>query len=262
MNPQLALQNALHDQLMEIQRKNPRYSMRSYAKKVGVHIGALSSIINGKRNVSRKLAERIVRRMLLDPQRRSEILRLFPDKQAQRGESGAEREPLPQRYLVLRANQFKIAAEWEHFAVMSLVRCADAQSGAAWIASRLGITELRAQQVVDRLLELGILVRDESGKLTRSDVDYRTTDDVADIAGKRHHEETLELAKESMHRDPIHQRDLTTTTMAFDREDLGAAKELIRKFHDDIADLAARGKRRAEVYRLAVQLFPMTKLEK
>ena len=80
MKEQLAIQNLLRTKLSEIQKTNSQYSLRSYSKKVGIHVGALSCIINGKRNVSEKLAERIINRLLLDPQERSEIMALFPKK--------------------------------------------------------------------------------------------------------------------------------------------------------------------------------------
>ena len=38
--------------------------------------------MNGKRNVSRDLAERVVNRLMLDPQDRTEVLELFPVKRA------------------------------------------------------------------------------------------------------------------------------------------------------------------------------------
>jgi hypothetical protein len=38
-------------------------------------------------------------------------------------------------------------------------------------------------------------------------------------------------------------------------------KTLIRKFHDDLITLNERGARPTEVYRLAVQLFPLTQVE-
>jgi hypothetical protein len=254
MDAQVALQNVLRSQLAEIQRKNPRYSLRSYASKVGVHVGALSSILNGKRNVSRSLAERILQRLMLDPQERSEVLRLFPKKRVL-GEVVLE-----PRFLELSASQFKIAAEWEHFAVLSLVKCEDARADAAWIADRLRLTEARARQVVERLIDLGLLTLDSStGKLSRSKKSYRTSDDVASIAMKKHHDQTLELAKESIYRDPVSERDLTTTTMAIDPRKISTAKELIRKFHDDLSDLLESG-RRTEVYRLSVQLFPLSNL--
>jgi uncharacterized protein (TIGR02147 family) len=256
MDAQLAVQSLLQENLTEIQRRNPRYSLRSYAGKVGIHAGALSSILSGKRNVSRDLAERIVRRLLLDPQRRAEILGLFPEKRAYRKAGAAAPEP---RYLELSAAQFKIAAEWEHFAVMSLIKCVRAKHTPAWIADRLRIPESRARQVVERLVELGLVTKDASGALRRSPKSYRTPDDVASVAMKKHHDQTLDLAKESLHRDSVEQRDMTTLTMAIDPAKLDAAKELIRKFHDDVSDLLESGEQ-TEVYRLAVQLFPMTRL--
>lgn len=265
MNEQVAIQNILRKQLAEIQRVNPRYSLRAYSTKVGVHVGALTYIMNGKRNVSRKLAERIVRRLMLEPQERAEVLDLFPEKRkhskpAAPGEAASDMGASDPRYLQLSAAQFKIAAEWEHFAVMSLVRCEDFQNSAEWISRRLGISETRARQVVDRLIELRLLEIDSEGRLTRTDVSYRTSDDIADVTLKRHHDQTLDLAKESLHRDPVAVRDFTTNTMAIDPKKLGMAKELIRKFQDELSSLLESG-HQTEVYRLSMQLYPLTRIE-
>jgi len=260
MKDQIAVQNLLREKLGEIQRQNPRYSLRSFAKKVGVHVGALTYIMNGKRNVSRDLAERITRRLLLDPQSRSEVLSLFPEKRKNRKPGLTLGETLEPRYLALSAAQFKVAAEWEHFAVMSLVKCEDFKSSHTWIATRMGITESRARQVTERLLEVGLLSVDASGNLARSEASYRTTDDVADISLKRHHEQSLDLAKESIYRDDVSVRDMTTITMAIDPKKLSMAKELIRKYMDELSDLLESG-HRTEVYRLSMQLFPLSRIE-
>ena len=260
MKEQIAIQNVLREQLSEIQRKNPRYSLRSYAKKVGVHVGALTYIMNGKRNVSKDLAERITRRLLLDPQQRSEILGLFPEKRIHRKPGLAQGEVLESRYLAFSAAQFKIAAEWEHFAVLSLMKCEDFEPNVAWISKRLGISPTRSRQVIDRLQELGLIELTSSGLLVRSEKSFRTPDDVADISLKRHHEQTLDLAKESLFRDDIAVRDFTTVTMAIDPEKLSMAKELIRKYEDELSDLLESG-HRTEVYRLSMQLFPLSRIE-
>ncbi len=261
MKEQIAVQNILRKKFADIQRANPRYSLRAYSTKVGVHVGALTYIMNGKRNVSRNLAERIAQRLMLDPQERSEILRLFPEKKKYRkSEDPSETPETESLYLQLSASQFKIASEWEHFAVMSLVKCEDFQNKIEWIAKRLGIAESRAKQVIDRLIELKLLELDASGGLTRSKKSYRTPDDVADISLKRHHDQTLDLAKESLHRDPVAVRDFTSTTMSIDPKKISMAKELIRKFEDELSDLLESG-HQTEVYRLSMQLFPLTKIE-
>lgn len=259
MNEQIAIQNLLRQKLAEIQRSNPSYSLRAYARKVGVHVGALSHILNGKRNVSRELAERISKRLMLDPQQRSEVLGLFPEKRKYK-KPGASGEVLSPRYLEFNASQFKIASEWEHFAVMSLLNCEDFTDSPAWISKRLGISETRAKQVTERLLQLGLFERNEQGRLTRSKQSFRTCDDVADVSLKRHHEQGFELAKESLYRDDVLIRDFTSLTMAIDPEKLSTAKELIRKHQDELSDLLETG-HRTEVYRLSVQLFPLSRIE-
>ncbi len=228
MNEQQAVQHVLREKLLECQMKNPQFSLRSYAKKLDLNPGALSYILNGKRNVSRVMAQKIAQKLLLDPQQRSELLSLFPEKKA--------KSKMSPRYLEIDAANFKVAAEWEHFAIMSLLNCKGHKSSAGWIAERLGISETRATQVIERLLSLGLLSRSETGKLTRSKAKYRTTDDIASIAMKKHHDQTLEMAKVSLYRDSVEKRDFTTVTIAINPKNLSRAKELIRKFQDEFSD--------------------------
>lgn len=254
MNGQAAIQKLLQTRFADGQRRNPRFSIRAFSKKVGVHFAALSAIMNGKRVISRKLASRIADRLYLDPQERSELLEHFPEKLPPLGTTNAP------KYLELSMKQFKIAAEWEHFAVLNLFQCSEYESSTKWIASRLRITESRTRQVVERLLELELLSLDKDGNLKRSDKNYRTPDDYADISLKKMHEQGLELAKDSLYRDSIDQRDFTTVTVAVNPKNIRTAKEMIRKFQDDLCDQLEKGKR-TEVYRLSVQLFPLTELD-
>ena len=257
MKEQLAIQNLLRKGLADAQAANPRYSLRAFSSKVGVHVGAISSILNGKRNVSRKLAERIVTRLMLDPQERAEVLGLFPAKRTSHPpHSLLQGEVLQPRYRELTAQQFKVIAEWEHFAVMALLRCPERFSSASQIATRLCITEARARQVVERLIELKMVLIDEEGTLQRSRENFRTSDDVADLSVRKAHDETLELARQSLYRDPVEARDLTSVTMAIDPKNLSMAKEKIRQFQDELAQMLATGTP-TEVYRVSMQMFPL-----
>lgn len=259
MKEQIAIQNLLQKKLADAQSINPSYSLRSYALKLGVHVGALSHILNGKRNVSYKLAERITSRLLLDPQERSEVLRLFPVKKEMQ-KLNSDYYTFEPKYLELNAAQFKVISEWEHLAILSLLNCKDFLSDINYISKRLGITLSKSKQAVDRLVRLELLKVNTDGKLVRSEKPYRTIDDVADISIKKHHNESLDLAKRSLYSDSINDRDFTTITFAIDKRKLSAAKEMIRKFQDDLSELLECGQQ-TEVYRLSVQLFPLTQIE-
>lgn len=258
MDEQLAIQKLLRTHLLLAQSKNTKYSLRSYSRKVGIHAGALSSIMNGKRNVSRGMAEKITRKLLVDPQERAELLNLFPEKRKYRNTSEMEQDQ-SSRYLEIEASSFKLIAEWEHFAVLSLVKTSNFKNNYKWIGDRLGITRFRAMEVVDRLISLGFLVLTEDGVLKRVHAQIRSSDETVNLSVRKSHEENLELARESLQRDAISERDFTSLTMAIDPEKMGKAKEMIRKFQDDLSDVLETGKKK-EVYRFSIQLFPLSRL--
>ncbi len=259
MKEQIAIQTLLRSHLLDMQGRNPSYSLRSYANKVGVHVGALSSIMNGKRNVSRDLAERIARRLLVDPQTRADLLGLFPARRKNK-KATDDQGPVTPRYLQLEASQFKMIAEWEYYAVLSLMNCDDFQDDTSWIAKRLGITEARTLEVIKLLFEMKLIIRNEQDKLARAVSSFRSSDDTVNLSLRKSHEVTLDLAKDSLHRDSVSERDFTYVTMAIDPKNISVAKEMIRKFQDELSDVLESGNK-TEVYRFSTQLIPFTKLK-
>lgn len=253
MNEQLAVQRLLQRKLAEGRSHNARYSLRSLAKRAGLQPGAVSGILSGKRFVSAKLAERIAQNLLLDPQERAELLGAFPRRRA----PATERKDDPQ-YLQLSALHYKIIAGWEHYALLSLLKVKGFRNDPLWISKRLGISATAASQALARLLELG-LVRHSKNGLERAQSRFRSSDDHADLSVRRSHEQGLELAKESLHRDPVPVRDLSSITMAIDPALIPRAKEAIRRFQDELAAILEQGEA-TEVYRFSAQLFPLTKL--
>lgn len=257
MKEQLVVQKLLQRKFAELQAANPRYSLRAFSKKVGLNPGALSGILNGKRNVSSKLVERIAERLLLDPQERSELFSHF--RVLRYGKN--DETQVTEEYRRLTAAQFKVTAEWEHLAILSLIRTKDFQSDASWIADRLGITVSKARDTVNRLIDAGMVKMDGHGKLKRTIPKFRTTDDVADISLRRSHEQSLELAKRSLEQDAVLDRDHTWVMFAMNPKKMSMAKEKIRRFQDELAELVESGDQ-TEVYRLSMHLFPLTKLNK
>src|SRR5688572_20475018 len=60
----------------EVQIKNPRFSQRAFAQKLGVSSGALSEILKGKRSLSTSQKKRMADTLQLSPQ---EQLDFFED---------------------------------------------------------------------------------------------------------------------------------------------------------------------------------------
>jgi uncharacterized protein (TIGR02147 family) len=110
---------------------------------------------------------------------------------------------------------------------------------------------------VETLLRLGLLSRSGSGELTLTGKNFTTTDRVRSSAVRKGHENNLNLARKSLESDPVDARDFSAITMAIDPARLEEATQLIREFRDRICTFLEGGKKQ-QVYKLCIQLFPMT----
>ncbi len=155
-------------------------------------------------------------------------------------------------------DQFSVMSEWHYFAILSLLKTKDFESTPAFISSRLGISLQTAERSLDRMLRLNVIQKDASGNLIQSTEGIRTTDDLKDISIQKNHLQTLELAKKSLEEKEINERDFTSLTLPLDREDLPEAKRMIREFQNSFYERFNTGKKPKDVFRIGVQLFPLT----
>ena len=255
MRNQSALQSALKSRLDTLRIRNPRYSMRSFAKRAGVSAGTMSMIIQGKRSVSQKLAEELSDRLNFDPQERSEVLAPTLELQSEQNSSARE------SYVQISLDQYRVISDWQSFAILSLIKTVDFQSDDQWIADRLGLEIGDVKSAIERLMRLGMLELSH-GRYARTTSKYRTTEDIANSSLRKSHSQTLDLAHASLERDSVEERDFTWITLPMDPEKMILAKSMIRKFQDDLSDSLGISSLPTEVYRLAIQFFPLTKLAK
>lgn len=250
---QLAIQKTLQEALADAQVKNRAFSLRAFARRLGVSPSSLSEILNGKRRVSKRLATRLTERLCLAPAERDALLSLFPEKT---GTGGAEE--VGKDYTLLSADRFHAISDWYHFAILSLAETKDFRAEADWIAQRLNIRVGEAQSALDRLLRLGLLAQNAKGKIVPTGAHFSTTDDIQNLALRRAHLKNLDLAHVALEEDPVELRDFTAVTMAIDPSRLPIAKRMVREFQDRLSAVLETGER-TEVYKICVQLFPLTK---
>ena len=250
---QLALQKKLNEAFSETQVKNPSFSLRAFARRLNLSPSALSEILKGKRRVSKKLANRVVSNLCLNPEEARSLLCLFPEKPLRREMTSHYQTP----YVQLSMDQFHLIAEWYHFAILSLAETTDFRDDCSWIARRLNLRVQEAQGALERLERLQLLKRDVDGRLRPTGLEYGTSDDVRDVSVRKAHAHNLELAKRSLDEDSVTVRDFTATTMAIDISKLPVAKKMIREFHDKLCAYLETGPKK-EVYKLSVQFIPLS----
>lgn len=252
MNATAFLRNELQKQLTEIQSKNSRFSIRAFAKQLGLQSGTLSLILLGKRTISFRLASKIIQSLGLDPIVCAQLL------------SSLKTEPVKKqaaalKLLQLQSDQFQILKDWRHFAILSLMNTKGFKSDPKWMARRLGVDAESCELAWKRLKKLKLVENTPSrGWKARYDR-IRTNEDDLIPALRYSHFEALELAKEALDREPLSRREYNWLVVAISKNDLPIIKKRIRAFREQIILDFGRRSEADEVYRMNVQLFPCTK---
>jgi uncharacterized protein (TIGR02147 family) len=239
------------------QRHNPQYSLRAYARDIGVHPATLSQIINGKRPLPFKSSDSVAERLNLSPREIS----LF--KESLLGEKFTFDEitisDIDKR-VILDESHYKIIAEWEHYALLELFSLKDFDRTREQVAARLDLTPNRTEVVIHNLKTSGLVAIDEEDKLVKTVPDVKTSEDFINRALRDSHKETLRMGVEKIDRIPVELRDFSSSTLAIDMKKLPEAKALIRDFRRKLAILLEEGDKE-EVYQIAVQFYPLSKIE-
>ena len=253
------LQKIMNGRYLRLRALNPSYSLRAFAKKLAMSPGAVSELLKGQRRASLKVAEKIAEKLLLDPQERAYLFEQFPSRLKRIPRHTGKNHVL--KYRQLTSDQFEVVAEWQHFAILSLIETDNFKASPRFIADRLGISQVSSEQAFKRLVRLGLITKTEDDKYKLTSNGFRTSDDIASVSLSRAHHQNLEKAKNSLERDEVKTRDFTFITMAVNLELIPQAKEKIRKFQDEMSALLETGNR-TEVYQMCVQLYPLSKVSK
>jgi uncharacterized protein (TIGR02147 family) len=238
----------LKNKYSENKRANSAYSVRTFAKRAGLSPGAMSEILSGKRAISQKLAEKIALNLKLNPTERSQ----FFSGSLSKGDRGIK------RVRFLSQAQFQYITDPSYFNFLALMDTSIFRNDPQWISQKLEISAEKVNLIVIRFKELNILV-ENNGVLSKTRDTFSTSDDIKDDFINRAHLETLKAASRSLAEDLISVRDFTSFCFPADPKMLPAVKLKIRTFQDEVAALML-GQKSTEVYKLAINLFPQTKM--
>lgn len=245
MKSQEYLRKLLLARFVRGRAKNPNYSLRAFAQSLGQSSSAISEFLRGKRRISQSLALKILERGKFSEAEVAELCSCFETERSRRSER-----------VVLDSERFRMISEWHHFAILSLLETEGRPTDAV-IAKRLGVPEQKVKKALGLLHRLQMIERRADGRFHPTGY-FASADGVSDAAIRRSHFGDAKLAQEALQRLPVELRDFTSLTFAADPANLPKARKLIRDFRDRLCRLMENGAKK-EVYKLTIQLFPLTK---
>lgn len=221
-------------------RANEQYSLRSFALNLGINSSTLSKIFAGNRQLSKVKIEELCNKIGIDVVSTSNQTKDFQQPSL---------------------DQFSVIADWYHFAILDLTSLQSFQSDPQWIADKLSIKPYQALAALERLLRLGLLIKEKSRIKKSKSFLTNYNEGTTSAALKEYQRQVIQKALHAV--DHCHQedKDITSITIAADSRRLNSAKAMIKKFRRDLCQYLEGGEADS-VFHLAVQLYPVTALKK
>jgi len=218
---------------------NQQYSKRAFAKDLNVSKSCLHDLLAGKAKASRKTIRVICESLHLNKEDHDRFVE----------------DPISLDS-VINHDYLKVF-HWYYFAILNLIETKDSNLSSTWFAERLGIGEAVVKDAIKDLIEFKFITKSKK-KYIRLEESVKTQMDVPSIFIKSLHAENLKRAEESLFKDSVEDREMTSLTFAVDRSQFLKIKKENQKHRERIAKIV-RGKAESdEVYTFAMQLFPQT----
>ncbi len=251
--------------LIERIQRNSSYSLRSFAKSIGLAPSTLTEVLQGKKNISYERAVKIAHNLQFS-ESESEYFCLLTQLESAKS---LELKSIIQSKLAslskcfnkadVSLDQFKLIADWYHLPILALSELDGFDLTPKNIAEKLSISAIEAENALERLIRMDLLVQNKAGKFISSHGSFFTETPLANESLKKYHEQTLKLAIEALDRDIPNEKIIATENISIDTDDIKQYSQAIDKFLSHVNEIRSKSKKKNDAYHLGIQFFSLTK---
>lgn len=244
------------------------FSYRTFSRRARLSSpNYLKLVIDGKRNLSSKMAERFAEACGLtgDDQRYFVDLVAFGQAEDARARdqhyarlTGFQRYRQAHKLDLAHAAYYSV---WYMPAIRELAARPDFDADPRWIARQLvpTISAADAQRALDTLLELGLLVRSGDGSVKQEDVLLSTGPETRGLHIATYHRAMMSRAMESIDLIGPQERDISSLTLCLGSDGVRLVKERVQRFRKELLELSALERDPQQVVQVNFQLFPLSR---
>lgn len=250
----------------EARRASGKISLRLFSKKADLKApNYLKLVIEGKRNLTGKTIYKFVQAIGFKKEEAEFFENLVCMNQAEsHDEKNAYYRKLSRITSYLKAkhiekDQYEFLSEWYYAAIREMTLLSNFVLDYEWIGRSLRpqLTARQAEKAVALLIRLGLVVRDESGRLLPSDRSVSSGNEVACLGASNFHIQMLARAAEYVANSKAAHREVSSLTVALSPEKFEAAKKKIQDFRREMHAFLADCSDPQLVYQLNFQFFPL-----
>lgn len=259
----------ISDWFLAAKKKNRRFSLRAFAKNVGLSAHSyLKSLMAGTKQLSLEAAKKFACGMRLSPDE-AEYFELLVRVTLETDESTRLRlkhqlnqHQEVQKMQILLQDHLEFYRQWYHPVIREMISHEGFREDPVWIASYLQpqIAPQQAQHSLELLLRLGLLERNKTGQLKPTAKNLSTGAEVSGLSEmvRSYHRSVMELAKGSLEVVPETMRDISAITFSVPAHLIPRLKNELDQFRNKIVRITSESPSGDTVVQLNLQLFPLT----
>lgn len=260
-------QSILLAELHRRQLANPQYSLRAYAKDLGLTSGRVSEILNGKQGLSALRARNIADRLGLPEERKSYFIDLV---QAKHSRSERERKEAQYRvglvtgdreYEQVELSRLRCLSDWLPFAILERIKIKNYSPNIQSLSKQFQVSTSQIRSAVHSLTQVGMLrtVGDRWRVISRNTL---TGKGVPSLVIKKYHHQLMKRAISALYNQPMHRREFESLIFNLDKTRMNELKNKIRQFILDTDKEFSNDETATDVACISLQMFLLTEDEK
>jgi uncharacterized protein (TIGR02147 family) len=252
--PTVSFRQFLQEELARRCARNRQYSLRAFAKFLGIDHSTLSQLIRGKRRLTERNVRRYGMRLGLD----EESIAAFVRRESREGNL---EDAVLGEVRRLASDTASLVADWEHYAILELIRLREFRPDSRWVARVLGLSVDEVNVALQRLLRLNLLTMDSPDRWTD-----RSGDTSASVRGftrtalQRLVDQSRERLLEAVGNQSVGRSAFCETTLAVPSGQVAEIAQRIERFRREICGVVRRAGPPDDVYRLEISFVPLTQV--
>ena len=234
-------QDYLQVELKTRLERRPHYSMRAFARDIGISPSSLVEFLSEKTGFSTARAHDVAVRLKLNADEKEHFIDLVEAKYSRFIE---KRKKAKQRIQLRKkagsgrfgVDEFLVISDWYHLAIVELIDMNPVNCSPSKISRALGIDMETATQGLKRLKKLKLVVRDNKTN------DWRASEDWTVLGGespseavRNFHEQFLELGKKALETQGMNKRTSLSGLMSIDKDRREEFQNELQKMFTQVA---------------------------
>lgn len=234
---------------LEKKSRNKKFSMRAFARDIGVPPGRLSEIIAGKRNLTLSLALKFSNTYSLSTEDKKALYKLV------RAQKKLRKQTILERHFI-HPQDFSKICHWKYYALICLVQNSSDGATLNDLSAKMGIDQTEVQAMLTTFGKIN-LISLHGDRFFAPKMSTTTTQDVLDESIQRFQKDMLQFHISQMTSIPMELREVQSMILPLPKVKLKQAKAAIRKFFNDFENKFGTANT-TDIYGLSVQLSPLT----